>query len=296
MLAFSIESALTQSVSDLEVLVVGDACTDNTGEVVAGFDDDRLRFYNREINHGEQSAPNNDGVRRTNGELVAFLNHDDMWFPDHLKRAVAELDRTGWDGVLSAGARLEPNGRWSYLGPSHGGEVPAVRNYPCSCWLVRRKALERVGGFRDARQLRQPPSAEWIERARRLGCRFGGVPGVSLVMVPSGCRPDSYAGDSHPEHRKAHLLVQSPGGRETVLEQLLLDLADRRERPSARELLALAYRLWVAPILFRITRLSMGSQLVALRYPRKGAYLERLRRIRGLGPLPPLAEDPHNEE
>jgi hypothetical protein len=44
------------------VIVVGDACTDDTANAIASFADARLRFVNMPRNHGEQSAPNNEGV------------------------------------------------------------------------------------------------------------------------------------------------------------------------------------------------------------------------------------------
>src|SRR5688572_8257735 len=61
MLAYAIESVLRQTFTDWELIVVGDACTDDTAEVVARYvaADPRVRFVNLERNWGEQSAPNN---------------------------------------------------------------------------------------------------------------------------------------------------------------------------------------------------------------------------------------------
>ncbi len=286
-LGYAIKSALAQTCRDIEVVVVGDACTDDTEAVVAGFDDDRLRFVNREFNHGEQSAPNNDGVGLTTGEWVAFLNHDDLWFPDHLEHAIEELERGRWDGTFSAAARLAGQA-WAYQGPVDRGEVPSHRNFPCSSWLIRRATFEKVGVFRDARELRQAPSAEWIERARRLGCRFGGVPRVSLLIVPSGNWEGSYATREDPRHQKAYEFVASARGRENLLDDLVRDLARFREGPRFKEIASLAYRVCIAPVLHRMFGLTLGSQLAALRNPRKGSYLNRLRRVRGLSPLPPV--------
>ena len=61
-LRYAIESVLAQTVSDWEMIVIGDACTDDTAEVVESFGDGRIRFHNLDQNVGEQSGPNNVGT------------------------------------------------------------------------------------------------------------------------------------------------------------------------------------------------------------------------------------------
>ena len=63
-LAHAIESVRSSTLTDWELIVVGDHCTDDTAEVVASFDDPRITFINLPQNVGEQSGPNNEGVRR----------------------------------------------------------------------------------------------------------------------------------------------------------------------------------------------------------------------------------------
>ena len=77
-LKWAIRSVLAQTFCDWELIVVGDACTDDTEQVVASFTDPRIRFVNRSTSFGEQSGPNNDGFFLANGRLIAYLNHDDL--------------------------------------------------------------------------------------------------------------------------------------------------------------------------------------------------------------------------
>ena len=61
-LPYSVGSALRQTFTDFEVLVVGDGCTDDSGAVVEAFGDERVRWINLPANTGHQSEPNNEGL------------------------------------------------------------------------------------------------------------------------------------------------------------------------------------------------------------------------------------------
>jgi glycosyltransferase involved in cell wall biosynthesis len=103
-LRYAVESLRRSTMTDWELLVIGDACTDDTEDVVTSFGDPRIHFYNMQKNCGEQSGPNNEGLRRAQGEYVAFLSQDDLWFPDHLERLLAAVQQNDADGAFAAGA------------------------------------------------------------------------------------------------------------------------------------------------------------------------------------------------
>ena len=110
-LAYTLESVQRSTVADWEHLVIGDACTDDTALVTAGLGDARVRFHNLAENFGEQSGPNNAGFALSRGSYIAYLNHDDLWFPDHLELQLGTV-RPGlvvvpprvWHGVQSVHA------------------------------------------------------------------------------------------------------------------------------------------------------------------------------------------------
>jgi O-antigen/teichoic acid export membrane protein len=78
----AVRSVLNQTYADLEVLVVDDGSSDGTADVVTRFQDPRVRLLRQE-QRGVAGARNS-GLREASGELVAFLDHDDVWFPDKL--------------------------------------------------------------------------------------------------------------------------------------------------------------------------------------------------------------------
>jgi len=87
----AIESALAQTHRHLEVIVVDDGSTDATRERVWRIRDDRLRYVRRE--HAGVSAARNAAIRAANGDLVSFLDSDDLWKRDKLESDIFTLTR-----------------------------------------------------------------------------------------------------------------------------------------------------------------------------------------------------------
>ena len=72
-LEYSISSVLDQTFRDFELLVVGDGCTDDSERVVRSIGDARVQWVNLPRNTGHQTGPNNEGLRRARGEVIAYL-------------------------------------------------------------------------------------------------------------------------------------------------------------------------------------------------------------------------------
>jgi glycosyltransferase involved in cell wall biosynthesis len=85
----AIDTALSQTYTDYEVLVADDGSTDGTRDVVARYGS-RVRYL-WQSNRGV-SAARNLAVSKATGELIAYLDADDMWYPQKLERQVAFLD------------------------------------------------------------------------------------------------------------------------------------------------------------------------------------------------------------
>ena len=90
----AVSSILNQSFKFFEIIVVDDASTDNTREIIATIHDERV-FYLRNEDNLERCNSRNIGIRRAKGQYVCFLDSDDYHLPDHLKLIYDEIKRVG---------------------------------------------------------------------------------------------------------------------------------------------------------------------------------------------------------
>ena len=294
--AHALRSVQRSTIADWEAIVIGDHCTDDTADVVAGLGDPRIRFVNLAANVGEQSGPNNEGTRRARGRYLAFLNHDDLYFPDHLERSIAFCEATGadlvWSPLLVAQPASEDDlagGREQYRlsGVTEGDAYDPRVFVFASSWLMRREFADRVGPWRPARETFVTASQDWIFRASGTG-RLRFHPHVGVLAVPATLRRDSYVIAGSPEHEHFARRMIEPGFREAAFERAAI--GGEREtnrfrfgRSVATALRGLAFR----PV--SALALAFGSHpyapLLALRHGRRGNLVNTLRRRTGLNIL-----------
>lgn len=174
----AIQSVLEQTYENLEIIVVDDGSTDDTALVVGKFADDRLRYIHQQ-NQG-LSAARNTGIRNAKGDLLSYLDADDLFLPEKLEALQAEMKSLP-DGGLIAGQAIPIDDRgvqcaktfdrriptepaeWVFWNPLHVGSV-----------LVDRKWQNQVGFF--DRQLRSYEDWDMWIRMARVGCPMRWVP------------------------------------------------------------------------------------------------------------------------
>ncbi|WP_164084923.1 glycosyltransferase family 2 protein [Pseudazoarcus pumilus] len=283
-IGYAIESLRANTLQDWELLVVGDCCTDDTETVVSAFGDTRIRFVNLPDNCGEQSGPNNFGVELARGRYLAFLNHDDLWFPHHLRRCVEALEREGVDLVFSQGIVVDADGKLALVGATCPEPHPYApwMSAPASLWVMRREVPPSVGAWPAARETRISPSQAWLRRAHGMGVRMLALPVPGALIITSGDRRDSYRERQCAEHAWWHDKLRADGGERALIGALLGELWQQRT-------LNPGYNLGhLAKTLVRRSLMCVGIPAPSIkglfRFRRKGAFIAHLRRVRGLEP------------
>ncbi len=147
-------SIVDQSYQPVETLVVDDASTDDTPQIVAAWATERLNL--RLISAGENAGPANArnlGIASATGEWIAFLDADDFWRTDHLARLVETVSRFPMADVVFSTVVGQREMRRGPMGLSIEIQRPIYallrENFvPQSAVMVRRSSLSTGGGYR----------------------------------------------------------------------------------------------------------------------------------------------------
>lgn len=208
-LAEVINSIARQTDGPTEIIVVDDGSTDATPAVIERYGARIVGL--RQANAGPAAALNT-GIRVARGELVAFLDADDVWLADKLARQRARLEARPEIDVTSGRAQNFWDAAMAAPTPLVAERLAEPFPAPGLTMLARRVAFDTIGLFRTERA--HSYAADWLLRAREQGAV---IDEDAAVLVRRRL---------HPGNRSRHLTASS---REEFL-LLLKEHLDRRRR------------------------------------------------------------------
>jgi glycosyltransferase involved in cell wall biosynthesis len=174
----AVKSVLNQTFSNLEVIVVDDASTDETSAIMRRIGDPRVKYIVHE-NNRYAAAARNTGIRASSGELLAFLDADDLMFPSKLQKHLKFLQENPGIG-LSYSHRLTIDEHGNPLAietsPTSVELKDLVVGYPFapSDIVMRRESAFRVDLF-DESFLFNAEDPDFHMRLALDGCRMAGI-------------------------------------------------------------------------------------------------------------------------
>jgi glycosyltransferase involved in cell wall biosynthesis len=225
----AIGSLVVQDFDDFEAWIIGDACSDDSEGVVRSFDDPRLHWRNLAQNSGIQSGPNNEGLRLARGRFVAYLGHDDLWFPWHLSSLLAAASKSAADFVNATCLLLRPDGSHRVSGPIGHGRSHADQYTPPSSWLHRREIASSIGNWRDPALLGCGVDLDFQRRVALAGFACHDVSRISVLKFPSSWWRNYAVGQVHPQPAYLRRLEDEPMALERELMENLVARYAREE-------------------------------------------------------------------
>jgi glycosyltransferase involved in cell wall biosynthesis len=151
----SVESVLSQTFNDFELIIVDDGSTDDTADVVSSSCDPRIQ-YEYQVNRGVSSA-RNVGVSLATAPYIAFLDSDDIWLPGKLENQLSFFHERPDISICQTeelwvrnGRRVNPRQKHA----KHSGWIFEACLPLCivspSAVMFRREAFDALGGFDES--------------------------------------------------------------------------------------------------------------------------------------------------
>lgn len=148
----ALQSVLNQTFSDWEAIIINNYSEDNTIALVEKYTDPRIKLINFR-NDGVIAASRNKGISMAKGDWIAFLDSDDIWYPEKLEICLERLNETGakavchnerWvtDQGYSRDVKYGPESRATYNSLLYDGNCIST-----SAVVVSRQALKNVNNF-----------------------------------------------------------------------------------------------------------------------------------------------------
>jgi glycosyltransferase involved in cell wall biosynthesis len=152
-LTHAVQSVLDQSYTNFEIIIIDDGSTDDTQVVLKPFLlDSRVKYYYQE-NKG-QTVAKNKGISESKGHYIAFLDADDIWFPDKLEKQIPCFSLSPSIGVVYTNVEfIDEHGAnvdgWpiKFYSGWVSGKLLIDNFVPFCSVVVRRECLEKVGIF-----------------------------------------------------------------------------------------------------------------------------------------------------
>ncbi len=267
LLLHSVRSALTQTVADLEVFIIGDGITDEGRAAVDVLmkQDARVRFFDHPKSPRNGELYRHAALQEARGKIVCYLSDDDLWLPEHVETMRANL--AGADFTHAFPARIEPDGAINACTTDLG-----LAYFKEEMLSGRASRINLSSGAHTLEMYRKLPHGwrttpkgvysdlyMWQQFAAHPGCRFvsGDLP--TVVNIPSPPRRDWPLDRRAAELKDWEDRVSTPEGRRRFFEQVFKGIKrnwSQAEAALSQELLNMkastAWRLrqWLANIPF----------------------------------------------
>ena len=232
----TLESVANQTFQDFEVIVVSDGPFSSILEEIVREFGSRFSLYSLPHRSRSQSAPNNLGWEKAQGNYIAYLGHDDLWSSDHLSNLVETYRVNPNADFVSAGciyfgpAGMEKELTWiTGLFDSNDSTAPENNFLPPSALSHKRLLTKNVPRWSDPVTTRRPVDTEFVIGAVERNCTFASTAQISVFKFASALRYLSYLCPNDYEQRQIMTLMKDKDSFENYILRLV-ELAKENDR------------------------------------------------------------------
>lgn len=167
----SIDSVLAQTYANWELIIVDDCSKDETEAIVHTYDDPRIQYMRNEQNMGA-ALTRNKALREAKGRYIAFLDSDDLWFPEKLEKQIAFMKKNKYAFTYHEYIEIDETSKPLGVHVSGKKHVRPLDMYSC-CWpgclsvMYDTQVVELIQ-IPDIRK--NNDSAMWLQAIQKADC------------------------------------------------------------------------------------------------------------------------------
>jgi glycosyltransferase involved in cell wall biosynthesis len=201
----ALKSVMYQTFEQWQVFVIGDNCSEETAQMIQELNHPKIKYHNNPLRYGEQSGSNNIGMALSTTKYVALLNHDDVWTPDYLEKAMEHLDTTKTEFYIANSIfskRVDENG-FPILKHAFT-QRRAIKVFsrshiyvePSSSWVFERQLIDRIGFWKHKSEMYRTPIVNYMLRCWKLGVNMHFAQEITCIASAfhhTASTPNAYA-------------------------------------------------------------------------------------------------------
>jgi teichuronic acid biosynthesis glycosyltransferase TuaG len=163
----TIQSIINQTYKNLQIIIVSNGVNINNKMVAQGFNDLRIEYYDQ-VNSGGPSSPRNHGIRKAQGQYIAFCDDDDLWLSTKVEQQVKILEDMPENGLCyTKMIRFDDCNEWSLPheeASANFNSLLYINTVPISSIIIRKELLDKYGCFSEVKEVGTSEDYEFLLR------------------------------------------------------------------------------------------------------------------------------------
>lgn len=169
----SIDSVLSQTFTNWELIIVDDCSNDDTQDIVHSYIDPRIHYWQNEQNMGA-ALTRNKALRKAKGHYIAFLDADDLWLPTKLEQQIAFMKQNGYAFTYHEYTEIDEYSKPLGIYVSGKKHVRPFDMYSC-CWPGCLSVVydqSTIGCIQIPDIRKNNDSAMWLQAIQKEDCHL----------------------------------------------------------------------------------------------------------------------------